>query len=324
MIVRWGLEELGGILDEIEAERPLLVSSARFQGLELPVSSRFPGVRRHAPVDSVVLATEAASGADGLVALGGGSAIDTGKAVSVATGLPLVAVPTTYSGAEWTRYYGSRDEARGIKTGGSGANTVAVVYEPRLTFELPLAETVGTALNALAHCAEALYVTGHNPEADAEALAGAALIGQWLPGVVARPLELEARTRLLEGAMHAGRALGLSGLALGHALAQALGGRYGLPHGALNALTLPPALRFNEPVVPEAVSRLGKALGTADPPGRVEELARLGGFRCLRDLGVPEEGLAEVAAAVVARPGTRANPRPVTVEDAERLLLSIW
>jgi maleylacetate reductase len=324
VIVRWGLGELGGVLEEVGAQRALLVSSARFEGLELPVAARFLGVRRHAPVDSIARATEAASGADGIVAVGGGSAIDTGKAVSAAAGLPLLAIPTTYSGAEWTRYFGSRDEEHGVKTGGSGANTVAIVYEPRLTLELPREETVGTALNALAHCAEALYVTSHNARADEQALAGAALIGRWLPEVVGQPFDLGARTKLLEGAMHAGVALGGSGLALGHALAQALGGRYGLPHGALNALTLPPALRFNEPAVPEAILRLGEALDTRDPPRQVEELARLGGFRRLREFGLPEDELAGVAAEVVARPGTRANPRPVTVEDAEELLRSIW
>ena len=324
MIVRWGLEELEGVLDELGCRRALLITSERFVGLDLPVAARFLGVRRHAPVESVASATEEASTADCLVALGGGSAMDTGKAVSAGTGLQLLAIPTTYSGAEWTTYFGSRDEARGVKTGGSGTNTVAIVYEPRLTLDLPLGETVGTALNALAHCAEALYVDLHNADGDREALAGAPLIGTWLPEVVARPLDLRARTRLLEGAMHAGAALAFSGLALAHALAQALGGRYGLPHGAMNALSLPPALRFNEPAVPDAVSRFGEALGATQAAGRVEELAALGSFGPLRDWGVPEEDLRELAAAVVARPGTRANPRPVTVEDAEELLRSIW
>jgi alcohol dehydrogenase class IV len=118
--------------------------------------------------------------------------------------------------------------------------------------------------------------------------------------------------------------LGGSTLALGHALAQALGGRYGLPHGALNALTLPPALRFNEPVAAAAISRLAGALGTDDAAGKVEELARLGGFERLRDLGVPEEAPVELADAVAARPGAKANPRPVTPADAEQLLRSIW
>jgi len=324
VIVRWGLDELGGVLAELGSESALLVTSDRFAAIDVPVASRFVDVRRHAPIETVSDALAAAAVADCLVAVGGGSALDTAKSVSATTGLPLVAVPTTYSGAEWTKHFGSRDEQRRVKTGGSGTNTVAIVYEPRLTLDLPLGETVGTAMNALAHCAEALYVDRHNADGDREALAGAPLIGRWLPEVVARPLDLEARTGLLEGAMHGGAALGLSGLALAHALAQALGGRYGLAHGAMNALSLPPALRFNEPAVPDAIARFGDALGTADPASRAEDLARLGGFERLRDFGVPEDALAGLAADVVARPGTRANPRPVNVDDAEELLRSIW
>jgi maleylacetate reductase len=319
VIVRWGIDQLGGVLGELGIGRPLLVTSERFGDLDLPVAARFAGVRRHAPLDTVSAATEAARGADGLVGLGGGSAIDTAKAVSSATGLRLVAVPTTYAGAEWTPYFGMRDEVHRVKTGGGGANTVAVVYEPRLTLDLAVEETVGTAMNALAHCAEALY----GGECD-DAVAGARLIGLHLPAVVANGHDLAARTGLLEGAMHAGKALAERGLFLAHAMAQALGGRYGLPHGAMNALSLPPALRFNEPAVPDAIAILGEALGTEDPASRAEELARLGGFERLRDFGVAEEDLPSLAADVVARPPARANPRPVTAEDAEELLRSFW
>ncbi len=150
------------------------------------------------------------------------------------------------------------------------------------------------------------------------------LIGEWLPQVVERPDDLEARTGLLRGACHAGAALGGSMLALGHALAQGLGGRYGAPHGALNALCLPPALRFNEPVAGDAIARFGSALGSDDPAARVEELARLGGFERLRDLGIPEEAPVEVAEAVAARRGAHANPRPVTPDDVEGCMRSIW
>ncbi|MDQ3380814.1 MAG: iron-containing alcohol dehydrogenase [Actinomycetota bacterium] len=300
------------------------MTTERFSALELPVATRFSGVRRHAPVETVSAAVAAAHGADGLVGLGGGSAIDTAKAVSAETGLSLVAVPTTYAGAEWTPYFGMRDEARKLKTGGSGALTVAIVHEPELTLGLPLEETVGTAMNALAHSAEALYVESRNAEGDTEAVAGARLIARWLPETVARPADLEARTGLLEGAMHAGKALGLTGLALAHALAQALGGRYGLPHGPMNALTLPPTLRFNEPVAPGALEQFGRALESDDPAVRVEELARLGGFLRLRDFEVPEEELPLVAAEAVDRAGARANPRTASPDDALSLLRSIW
>ena len=311
MIVRWGLEEL----PSLAGERPLVVASPRWRGV-LDAADRWEEVPSHR--------IEVPEGVDTIVAIGGGSAIDTGKAASAASGLPLVSVPTTYSGAEWTGFFGVRDPDRLMRGGGAGANLHAIVYEPELTLGLPIPETVGTSLNALAHCAEALYVRDRTPESDRDALAGAELIGAWLPRVVERPDELDARAQLLRGACHAGAALGGSALALGHALAQVLGGRYGAPHGALNALTLPPALRFNDPVAGEAIARFGAALGTDDPAARVEELARLGGFERLRDLGIPEDAAAEVAEAVAARPGAKANPREVTPADADSLIRSIW
>jgi maleylacetate reductase len=324
VIVRWGAGGLDAVLRELGCARPYLLASPRQAPLPDHVGrwSSLP-TDDIAAVAAETVAAEA-GGADVLVALGGGSAIDTGKAVSVETGLPLVSIPTTYSGAEWTPFFGVRDAERRQRGGGSGAHLAGIVYEPARTLDLPRPETVGTALNALAHCAEALYVQGRNDAADAEALAGARLIGQWLPQVVERPRDLDARTGLLRGACHAGAALAGSMLALGHALAQALGGRYGLPHGAMNALCLPPALRFNAPVAPDAVARLADALGTDDAPARVEELARLGGFGRLRDFGVPEAELEDVAAAAVVRPGAKANPRPASPAEAAELLRSIW
>jgi maleylacetate reductase len=320
MIVRWGLAEVPGVLDELAIERPLLVASERWSTLQLGVRPE----ARWSEVPSDRIADAVAQAGDGVLAVGGGSAIDLAKAISAEKRIPLVSVPTTYAGAEWTPYYGIRDRNRRMKGGGAGAHLAGVVYEPELTLALPRAQTVGTALNALAHCAEALYVTNHNPDADEHALAGARLIGAWLPRVVESPDNLEARTKLLEGAMHGGMALGGSMLGLGHAMAQALGGRYGLPHGAMNALCLPPALDFNADVAADAVRRFGEALGSDQPPGRVRELAHLGGFDRLRDCGIPEDELAEVAEATVIRAGAKANPRSARPAEVEQLLRSIW
>lgn len=320
MIVRWGLAELPAVLAELGIERPLLVAGDRWVDLELGADV----AARWTEVPSERIADAAALVGGGVLAVGGGSAIDLGKAISAESGTEVVSVPTTYAGAEWTPYFGIRDPGRRMRGGGAGARLGGAVYEPKLTVSLPRPETVGTAMNALAHCAEALYVKGHNAGADEHALAGARLIGSWLPRVVDSPQDLDARTRLLEGAMHAGMALGGSMLALGHAIAQALGGRYGLPHGAMNALALPPALRFNAEEAPEAVARFGEALGTDDPATRVEELARLGGFERLRDFGVPEGDLVEVAAATVERAGAKANPREATAAQVEALLRSIY
>lgn len=319
MIVRWGLEELPGLLAELGIERPLLVASPRW---EAPVE--VAGSWTEVPSDRIQDAAAAADGADGLLTLGGGSAIDLAKAISVETGLPLVSVPTTYSGAEWTTSFGIRDHTKRMKGGGSGAQLAGIVYEPKLTLDLPRAETVGTSLNALAHAAEALYVKGRNDEGDREALAGAALISEWLPKVVEDPRDLEARRALLEGAMHAGAALAAAGLGLGHAMAQALGGRYGLPHGAMNAITLPAALRFNESVAAADIARFGEAMGTDDAVGRVQELARLGGYERLRDFDVPEEELEALAEAAAARGGAAANPRPASPAEITELLRGVW
>ena len=324
MIVRWGLDELEPLLQELGIERPLLVTSQRFADHSLPVERRFTGVRPHTPSASVHAALAAAADADGLVPLGGGSAIDTAKAVSAQTGLPVVSVPTTYSGAEWTTFYGQRDEEERLKGGGGGARTVGIVYEPRLTLDLPPDVTGGTALNALAHCAEALYTRTRSPDGDADALEGAALIAAALPAVLDDGRDLEARAKLLRGSMHAGAALAASFMGLAHALAQALGGRYGLAHGAMNALVLGPTLRFNEPVAAAAIARLAQALGGEDAAGACDDLARRSGFMRLRDFDVSQDELGEVARAAIVRPAARANPRQATAVEAAGILQEAW
>jgi len=320
VIVRWGLGELPEVLRELGIEGPFLIASERWSKLDLPAAGRWNDV----PSDQVDEIALAARDADGLLVVGGGSAIDLAKAVSVATGLPVVSVPTTYSGSEWADNFGIRDGARRMQGGGSGANLAGIVYEPELTLELPLEESVGTALNGLAHCAEALYVKGRNHKADVLALEGARTINETLPRVVADGHDRQARTKLLAGADVAGHALGLAGLGLGHAMAQAIGGRYGLPHGALNAICLPAALRFNEPVAHSEIARFAEALETDDPAARVEELARLGGFERLRDLGVPNEDLDALGRAAAERGGAKANPRPASPAEVAELMRSVW
>ena len=315
MIVRWSLGELPAVLDELGVARPLLVASERWNHLDLQHEARWSEI----PSDRIEVPPEV----DSLLAVGGGSAIDTAHSASAQTGLPVVSVPTTYSGAEWTPTFGVRRPDRTMVGGGGGANLAAIVYDVDLTLDLPRPESVGTALNALAHCAEALYVQGRTPEGDEQALTGARLIAQWLPRVAAEGSDREAREGLLRGAAHAGHALALSGLALGHAMAQALGGRYGVPHGAMNALCLPPALAFNRAIVPAEVARFGDAIG-GEPVERTRELALLAPFTDLRAYGIPRDDLPSVAEAAAERAGNLANPRPATPAEILELLQSIW
>jgi maleylacetate reductase len=313
---------LGGVLAELGIERPFLIASRRWSSLDLPSVGSWHEV----PSDRVeeIAGLVAANGADGLLAVGGGSAIDLAKGVSAATGLPVVSVPTTYSGAEWPDNFGVRDPERRIVGGGTGAHTAGIVYEPTLLLDLPRELSGGSAMNALAHCAEALYVKGRNAEGDEHALEGARLIGESLPAVLEDGHDLEARTTLLHGAMHGGAALAAAGLGLGHAMAQAIGSRHGIFHGPANALCLAPALRFNRPVAGAEIARFGEALGSDDPIERTEELARLSGYERLRDFGVPEDELDEVAEATAERAGAKANPRPASPEEIAELLRGIW
>ena len=140
MIVRWGSGELPRILGELGIERPFVVASERWDDLELPAAARWREIPSHR--------IEVPEGVDGVVAVGGGSAIDTAKAASAASGLPLVSIPTTYSGAEWTTFFGARDPSKRMVGGGGGARAEGIVYDVELTLGLPREETAGTALNA--------------------------------------------------------------------------------------------------------------------------------------------------------------------------------
>jgi maleylacetate reductase len=320
VIVRWGpLDLVAEVCGEIGISEPLVVASARWDELDL----RFAPAARWHEVPSLRVEEASSLVRDGVVAIGGGSAIDLGKAISATAHVPLVSVPSTYSGAEWTTFFGVRDSQRRMRGGGSGAQNAGIVYDVGLTVGLPRAETVGTAMNALAHCAEAMYAHGHNEEADEHALDGAKLISEFLPRVVESPHDRDLRTELLRGACNAGEALAGSMLALAHAMAQAIGGAYGLPHGTLNGICLPPVLRFNARYAPAAVRAFGEAVG-GDGAERVEELTALGGVTRLSELGVPEADLPALAASTAQRGGNQANPHPATPAEIEQLLRSVW
>ena len=345
---------LPDIAREVGARRFLLVTSAgrlasadgeRLVGLlGRSLASTFDGVRSHLPTDVVQAALLQArrDAIDGVVSFGGGSAMDLGKAIVYFTEqeagtpgttyldrpvLPHIAIPTTYSGAEITMFFGMTDERTRTKGGGGGPTTapVAVVYDPELSVGTPVQVTAETSLNALAHCVEAAYAVQRSPEAEAVALAGARRIHQALPRVVEAPDDLEARTDLLAGAALAGRALQNATMGVHHGLSQQLGGRTGIPHGLANALVLPHAMRFNEPVVPEAMAELAAALGGGDAAAAVEDLrARAGLPSRLRDVGVSEDDLDAVARLSQGNPTVARNPRPVSEEDARAILAAAY
>jgi maleylacetate reductase len=309
------------------------------------LASTFAEVRSHVPVPLVQQAVLQArrDGIDLVVSFGGGSCADLGKAVCFfleqEAGMPgashldrplvpHISIPTTYSGAELTPFFGMTDPGTGQKQGAGGPTSAPVVaiYDPDLTLSTPARVSAETGMNALAHCVEAAWSPSCTPEAEAIALAGAATIQRALPVVVAEPSDAGARRAMFEGACLAGRCLQNAGMGVHHGLSQLIGGRTGIPHGLANAVLLAHSVRFNGDAVPDEVERIGAALGCAsDAAGAVDGLrAQLGLPARLRDAGVTEDDLAAVARLSQSNGNVARNPRPVSEADALAILRAAW
>lgn len=279
---------------------------------------------QHTPVEvtAEALALAGEVRADALVAIGGGSAIGLSKALAVRTGMPQVAVPTTYAGSEATPVLGETEN--GVKTTRRDPALApgTVVYDPELTLSMPRGLTLTSALNALAHAVEALWDTGASAATRAYGVESADGILTALPVVLDDLSDVAARGRLQEAAWLAGACLAQARMGLHHQLAHVLGGTFGLPHAELHALLLAHVMRFDLVAAPDAAARLAR-LTDGDPVLAVSALAaRHEGPTTLGALGVPRAALREVAERVAADPYP--NPRPVTADAVEELLLAAW
>ncbi|MER6159198.1 maleylacetate reductase [Streptomyces sp. NPDC001868] len=285
----------------------------------------FAQARQHVPVevaDRAVLAARDAD-ADGCVAVGGGSAIGLGKAIALRTELPLIAVPSTYSGSEMTPVWGLTEH--GTKRTGRAPSVLprSVVYDPELTLSLPVPLSVTSGINAVAHAAEALYAPDASPLVSLTAEEGARAMLGALPDVAADPGDLEARGRALYGAWLCGTALGATTMGLHHKLCHVLGGTFGLPHAETHTVVLPYALAYNAPAAPDAMAALGRALDTDTPAQALWDLSgSLGAPRSLAQLGLAEADLTAAADEVTGK--AYPNPRATTAADALKILRAAY
>ncbi|WP_040610297.1 maleylacetate reductase [Oceaniovalibus guishaninsula] len=285
----------------------------------------FTGAAMHTPVDVTEAALTHARevAADCLVAIGGGSTVGLGKAIALRTGLPQVAIPTTYAGSEATPILGQTEDGAKTTLTDPRVRPQTVLYDPELIATLPVAMTVTSALNAMAHAVEALYARDRDAETDALAMDGLRAFAQGLPAVVETPGDLDAREATQRGAWACGAVLGRVGMALHHKLCHTLGGMLNLPHAETHAVILPHATAYNQDAAADRLRPLAELLGGGRPADALWSFAgRLGAPRSLRELGMKEADLDRTAAAAAANPYW--NPRPVEQDAIRALLARAW
>lgn len=273
----------------------------------------------HVPVETARDACDSAArlGADCAVAIGGGSTTGLGKAIALESGLPVVAVPTTYAGSEMTPIHGLTEAGR--KRTGKDPRVLprTVIYDPELSLALPVGISVTSGINAIAHAAEGLYARDGNPVAALMAAEGIAALSRALPRIRERADDIDARGDALYGAWLCGSVLGQVGMALHHKLCHTLGGSFNLPHAEVHTIVLPHALAFNAAAAPAAMERIASALGLrkgASAPLGVWQLARDNGAPlALRDIGMAEADLDRAADIAIADPYW--NPRPIVAAE---------
>jgi len=307
-------------------QRPLAERMAQHLG------SRSVGVYdkavMHVPVETAAAARDEAArlGADCCVAVGGGSTVGLGKAIALTSGLPIIAVPTTYAGSEMTPIYGLT-EGR-VKRTGKDPRVLpkTVIYDPELTVSLPAHLSAASGMNAIAHAVEALYAQDANPIISLMAEESIAALGRALPRIVAQPADMHARSDALYGAWLAGTCLGSVGMALHHKLCHTLGGTFNLPHAEVHTAVIPYAAHFNHGASPEALARVARAMGATGAHEAGPALWRLaqalGLKTSLRELGMTAGQLDEAARLATQNPYY--NPRPVDFDAVLKLLQTAY
>lgn len=325
--------EVAAEIDLLGAKRALILSTPGQSHLAREFAemcgSATAGVFAEAAMHTPVAISERASaharkvGADVLVAIGGGSTTGLAKAIALRTDLPQIVVPTTYAGSEATGILGQTENGLKTTVTTPKVQPEIILYDAELIATLPVAMTVTSALNAMAHAAEGLYAHDRSPLSTLMAIEGLRAFRDSLPGVVAAPGDLVARGETLYGAWLCGSVLGQVGMALHHKLCHTLGGSFNLPHAETHAIVLPHAIAYNARAVPELLAPLADMFGGGEPGQALYAFARgHGAPLALRDLGLSEAALDEVVDMAVANPYP--NPRPLERASLRRLLQAAW
>lgn len=284
----------------------------------------FTGATMHTPVDvtEAAMRVVAETGADCVVSLGGGSTTGLGKAIAYRTDLLQIVIPTTYAGSEVTPILGQTEGGRKTTVRDARILPEIVIYDPSLTLGLPVAMSVTSGLNAMAHAVEALYARDRNPISSLMALEGLRAFARSLPVIVSDPKSAEARSDALYGAWLCGSVLGTVGMALHHKICHTLGGSFDTPHAETHAVMLPHTAAFNAaaaaPELAEAAGIFGGSIG-----GGLWDFAKsIGAPLSLKEFGLTEADLDRAASIAVENPYW--NPRPIDRGAIRTLLQDAW
>lgn len=324
---RGSLKSLGKEIEALGAERALILSTPEQAPLADKISEIlgnrsagiFPRAVMHVPIETAREAKRFAAElhADCAVAIGGGSTTGLGKAIAMDSGLPIIAIPTTYAGSEMTPIFGITEA--GLKKTGRDPRVLprTVIYDPELTLSLPLDISITSGMNAIAHAAEGLYAQDSNPVMDLMAEEGIHAISCAMRLIKNDPKDIEARSDALYGAWLCGLVLGNVGMSLHHKLCHTLGGSFNLPHAEVHTIVLPHAIAFNAGSTPSAMSRIKRALDSkSDASTCLYDLANeCGAPLALREIGMKETDLDKAADIAVSQPYW--NPRPFGKENIE-------
>lgn len=311
--------------DGVLAEAPDLLARRGFDGYALLTTARAEpdapelvegaAVVLHVPAGGVPEAAAAVRGEVGrrpLVSFGGGRVVDAAKAIAGADGLAVAAIPTTLAGSTMT---GIHRMPAGVEKWNLVRPSL-VVADPSLMATLPDPELTATAMNALAHASEALYAPGANPVGEGAALRAAALFASSLA-----PGEEIDRPDLALAAILGGYAVGVSGLAIHHALCQTIVRTLQTPHAQTNTVMLPHSLRFVEERAPEPLAKLARALGSSSAPDAVASLAARSGVSTLGELGIEDSQVEGLVEAALEHPGMGSTPGGAPSPDELRTLI---
>ena len=334
--VIFGVGSLASLPEEVKrlgAQRALVVSTPAetrfaedaFARLGAAAAGMFTEAVMHHPIEIVHKARARARevDADCYVTIGGGTTTGTGKLIALETGMPVIAIPTTYAGSEMTPIYGVTEG--GVKRTGRDRKVLprTVIYDPTLTVSLPPQISGPSGMNAMAHCVEALYAHDGNPIVTLMAAEGIRALARSLPQVVKDGQDLEARGDALYGAWLAGIVLGQASIGIHHKLCHTLGGTFNLPHAEVHTVVLPHATAYNREHAPQAMKLAAEALGATDAAqGIFDLIGAIGAPRALKDIGMPADGLER--AAELATQNQYPNPRPIEIGPIRELLRNAY